>query len=485
MKLRGISAACFIFVCLLGSYGALGRGKQVPLASTCSSPKRIAVIGAGAAGTSFAYSLGRSKVQDDVSITILEASLRVGGRAMAWEYNGISVELGASIFLKENQILYNATREFNLTFEAERSVRGGRPPWGVWAGDGFAFQASKSSSATLARMFWRYGLAPVKTARLARKAADDFAHGAYGTTTDIKRVQDLVRSWGLAEVVGEPADKFFKERDIKELFTDEIIQAATRVNYAQDINAIDSLGALICMAAANGETVRVEGGNQQIFEHFVAKSGAALRLNSSVLEVQRVQGHADSAYKVTTADGQTSTFDAVVIAVPWKHEPFILLENFAKVPRPIEYVHLHVTLIANLTASPAYFGTTDPPVQILTKPHPNTPFLSLSWLSDNTIKIFSLQRMSDKVLAEIFKDFSPANVFRHSWDSYPLLKPDYLSKESYVQLDEGAWHLNGFEGVFSTMESQAAVGRAVARVAELWVEEQRETSDCYGSRSLG
>lgn len=84
------------------------------------------------------------------------------------------------------------------------------------------------------------------------------------------------------------ASDFFAQEGVSELFTNELISAGTQVNYGTPINEIHGLGALVSLAA-NG-AVSVKGGNKRIFEEFVLRSGADIRLETKVKEILELDG---------------------------------------------------------------------------------------------------------------------------------------------------------------------------------------------------
>jgi prenylcysteine oxidase / farnesylcysteine lyase len=96
---------------------------------TYTQCKSIAIIGAGAAGSSSAFFASQLEGgPHKVDITVFESSDRVGGRAFAVpiphphdpSQPPVSVEVGAGIFVTENQYMFNLSKLFNLTFNEVR-----------------------------------------------------------------------------------------------------------------------------------------------------------------------------------------------------------------------------------------------------------------------------------------------------------------------------------------------------------------------------
>jgi len=92
---------------------------------------------------------------------------------------------------------------------------------------------------------------------------------------------------------------------VGELFTDELISAATQVNYGSPVTQIHGVGALVSLAATGATSVH--GGNRRIFEEFVGRSGARLRLGEtarvqSILKLDAAKGKR-AQWVVKTASG--------------------------------------------------------------------------------------------------------------------------------------------------------------------------------------
>lgn len=82
--------------------------------------KRIAIIGAGAAGLSAAHAL---KAKGYSNITIFERANRVGGKCCTVEIDGKNYELGAGIVAEDNSVVLKLAKEFNVTLERLRFGR--------------------------------------------------------------------------------------------------------------------------------------------------------------------------------------------------------------------------------------------------------------------------------------------------------------------------------------------------------------------------
>jgi len=135
-------------------------------------------IGAGAAGSSTAYYLQKFAALSDIpiEITVFERSTYVGGRSTTinvYDDPAHPVELGASIFVEVNTILKNATDEFKLRPGGAETEE--QELLGIWNGANFVYtQKGGGSWWNIAKMIWKYGLAPVRTQNLMKSTVGSF-----------------------------------------------------------------------------------------------------------------------------------------------------------------------------------------------------------------------------------------------------------------------------------------------------------------------
>lgn len=137
------------------------------------------ISGAGAGGSSSAYHLQKyaSEAEVSINVTIFERSSYIGGRSTTVNAYGNElepVELGASIFVEVNAILKNASREFGL--HAKSSSTEEAEILGIWDGAEFVYTQKDSDWKywDIAKLFWKYGLAPLKTQRLMKTVVGRF-----------------------------------------------------------------------------------------------------------------------------------------------------------------------------------------------------------------------------------------------------------------------------------------------------------------------
>ncbi|PSR88704.1 hypothetical protein BD289DRAFT_452635 [Coniella lustricola] len=494
---------------------------QEVLQDAPSSVRQVAIIGAGAAGSSAAYHLSRYAATDgvDVNITIFEKTAHIGGRSLTVDAYGDAsepVELGASIFIEANQILWNSSLLFGLDL-IEPSSSADRLTV-IWNGDEFVFETASDSSWwwDIAKLVWKYRLAPYHAQKLTQNTVATFLKLYEKPYFPFRSLSTRAFELGLAKITGSTGQQFLAENGISAEFSNDIIQAATRVNYAANINSIHGLDTMVSMAPEGAKAVL--GGNWQIFDRMVAASGAYPALNTSVSSITlgTKPGAAYPKYLINTksADSEQETpvgvpFDNVIIATPYQFSDIkapaeVLQTTIDEIP----YVKLHVTLFASpFTISPEFLGLkagSKVPTTVLTTYAPTedgtsgeegvgkTGFFSVSTLraitNPNTgkqellYKIFSPSEVTAEFLSSLLGVQVPGSFtgattsdaetaatvdpiswyYPHVFHAYPKALPRVTFQDPI--LGNGVYYTSGIESFISTMETSALMGKNVARL---------------------
>ena len=88
----------------------------------------------------------------------------------------------------------------------------------------------------------------------------------------------FIDSLNLRELAQLQAHTYFVQNKVSPVFVEEMVNAATRANYAQSVEQVHALAGMVSMKAANAFSIR--GGNEQLFQRLMNDSGASLRLNT-------------------------------------------------------------------------------------------------------------------------------------------------------------------------------------------------------------
>lgn len=442
-----------------------------------------------------------------MNITIFERNDFVGGRSTtvnAYGNPSIPVELGASIFVKVNTILNDAVREFNLSTD-NLSSTGSIPgaSLAVWDGQRFVYTQSGSGSWwDTAKLLWKYGFTPIKIMRLVRPVVAKFLEMYEEPVFPFESLTQAAQDVGLLAVVAATGEQYIAENLITGDFIREIVQASTRVNYASNLRFIHGLEAMVCMAIEDAHGVA--GGNWQIFDHMIKASNATIHLKQAV---DRIDAPKSSGQITLHTNGigseeyiPANDFDEVILATPLQFSNVSFKDLDVDVD-DIPYVQLHVTLLTSPhLISPAFFGRPSdqpaPKVILTTLSKDEQPergpagvgspgFFSVSLLDpvvnpktdgqEYLYKIFSQQAPTANFLSQLLGFETPDSeddadlseedvswIYRKLWNSYPYEYPRVTFEK--IKLADGLWYTSGMDSFISTMETNALMGKNVAKL---------------------
>ncbi|KFY41296.1 hypothetical protein V495_04992 [Pseudogymnoascus sp. VKM F-4514 (FW-929)] len=443
------------------------------LESDASDVKQIAIIGAGAAGSSTAYYLHKLAEEEgiEVNITVFERSSYIGGRSTtvnAYDNQSHPVELGASIFVHINEILMNATKEFGLELnpladeEQHETV-------GIWNGEKFVLTQTSGGWEwwNTAKMIWKYGISPIRANNLMKATVAKFLELYKPPFFPFRSLTERVIELDLVSATGVTGDQLLAANSVYPPFTTDIIQAFTRVNYLQNLGVIHGLETMVSMST-DGAT-QVKGGNWQMFDRMLNASGATVHLDTAVSSLEKDNGRYTLTSKPTnaawTSVSSEQRFDSVVIAAPFQYTGLKLSDGIVeKTPDEIPYVQLHATLFTTpLKLDGSYFGLK--PGDVV----PTTVYTTLSPSDDPTSRTDIVVPKLDSVT------FTPDDditwFYPHVWNSYPYEYPRVTFED--IELARGLYYTAGIESFISTMETSALMGK---NVAQLLVEDFVEMS---------
>lgn len=489
-------------------------------------------IGAGSAGSSTAYYL-KERSLVPIDITVFESSDYVGGRSTtvnAFNDPSYPAELGGSIFVRVNKNLVSAAKKFGLIHSKAFNERPQESKYdlGVWTGTEMIFTQATDTSwwSDVAKLVWRYGLAPILTQRLTTSTVEKFLKMYDGPYFPFRDLSETVQAIGLLDFTGHTGQQVLEKAGINQKFSTEIIQSSTRVNYGQNLGVIHGLETLVCMATDGAMSIK--GGNWQIFDQMIRASGANLRLNTTVSSIDRHEdGHYSVRYRHASSEAESTSdfanFDAVVLAAPYHSSGLegSINPSLTNPPDKIPYVTLHVTLLTSPhKLSPTYFNvqnTDEVPEMVITtlpsglelgsdKDHAVGPsvFWSVSTLAaipreDESgrrtthylYKIFSPQAANSTLISQLLgldtdtstgssiSDLSPRDVswsYVKTWQSYPFELPR-VTFESLNLDDHHLYYTSAIEPFISTMETSSLMGSNIAAlIADEWYR------DSIGSR---
>lgn len=415
----------------------------------------------------------------------------MGGRCAtvnAYESPLEPVELGASIFVKVNHNIVSAVERLGLSTQGlgasmDEEQEEDADDLGVWDGLDWVFYLDEKSPSwwNAIKIIWNYGLAPLRTRNLMKSTVGKFLKMYSEPYFPFRDLSETAYELGLTDVTAVTGEQYLAANNIGEAFGRNLIQASTRVNYAQNLDRIHGLETMVCMATDGAMSIK--GGNWQVFAGMVAESQAKLKLNTTVTGVRMDEdgkyhlGISDPIGRVELSDEAEATYDSVILAAPYQFADLSITPEPQNPPEAIPYVGLHVTLFTSpYLMNPQLFGMKADarvPSTILTtlpgpgEAIPKLDFYSISRLRTLTnphtgrreylYKIFSPQTLStayisalmdingakscheaDRLRAQVdgpSDDDKITWLYRKFWHSYPVELPRITFESSTIRLD--------------------------------------------------
>ncbi|PPQ78142.1 hypothetical protein CVT24_006425 [Panaeolus cyanescens] len=445
-----------------------------------AAPLKIAIIGAGAGGSSAAFWISKAMKRSNLSasIDVYEQSSYIGGRSLSVDQPGpinnffpynLSVELGAHTFEDSHRHMWRAAFEFNLPVATVDSQDKAMHFW-----DGLKLVVCSplpvvqhETNYTPQRMspsFWpivdflQYHGCPSFTlgsgfAR-AQQVATKFAEVYQKSFSAWYTPLDLVQRLGFEDLLTNKTSNYFLQTGASKSLIDGMI-APLLPGYIHD--QTHSLQSLFHMTPSS--LYQIPGGTRRIFENFIESSSASLFLNTTVKCIDRVAG--SQRWRVNTTSNHTE-YDFVILAAPFHQANIVVPQSLSKQVPLVTQQDVHVTVVLTQTPSlnTTFLGlpSFDEGARYVNASHDvkigQGVFSSLSYWKQGPdlwlVNIKSQAHLSDEWVACAFTDGVKV-VHRHKWQH---LRQVPTLDFSPIRLEEGFYYLNTFESVLSSMETQ-------------------------------
>lgn len=445
---------------------------------------RIAVIGAGSAGTYAAYHLYK-KLGEHIDFTIYERKEHAGGRAWNVDFAGTHTEVGGVLLHSSGAYGYELM-DFTGCKEgvAGVSIDGKRETYAFWTDRGFPV-FTKTTLASMALGILRYvgprsALAVTNAAKNMAKnwesVYDLQAKGCY-----VKKPEELLAQLGLLDATQQDIRSFLKDQGVNTRMAEDIVEPIIHNMYNQglELNAFAGLVGLAGAGLAGGHLFAVEGGNWTLFQKTLEKMHVDLRLNTVVTRVDvAASDTSDTTFTVYTEHDQPQEFDVVLLAAPPALSGITLTQGDNEIPLvKNEYQRVHTTLVVG-SLRPEYFHAPQDkqlPSTIFTADSAKAPFKSVGitgfspQYNTRMYKIFSAEHaMTEQELSEIFSDVK--DIYEHVWaGAYPKLGTQV--QHVPFELVPGLYFANAFETAAGSIEVEAVSGANAAGLAEEYLKE--------------
>lgn len=447
--------------------------------STDASEKRpfknIAIIGAGAGGTSAAYFLSQYAKKNPngppIRIHVFEKTGRVGGRALpiffGSEYD--KYEMGASSFVPVNFNLVNASRDFKIELD---NVGVWNFTLGLYNGNKFVAFHGNGLFKTL-EFYARYGWGFLRANQFANFVKHKFLILYDESLPPYESVEEMLQRVDLLHYVSRTSkDVLLNDWNAGPVYTDQLFQAIMRKIYAHD-NSLHAFAGAISLIPVQG-SLTARKGNDKFYIKFLEHSSAKLHLNSPITKLTRVPGGSSrDRYKLEVAGTEVSeTFDAVILATPF-HLSNIKVENLNVQFKEVPYKDVYVTVVEEAALNPAYFNL---------KPWETLPQAIFGYnatypiqyiLNDykhRRVDIESIVPLSIEQLDPMFiAPIAPNQITFKHWKAYPVptIKPLPLHGGRMfppIILGPSFYYVNAAEPAVSCMEVEIMSARNIVRL---------------------
>jgi prenylcysteine oxidase/farnesylcysteine lyase len=419
------------------------------------------------------------KLEQEVSITVYERKEHVGGRAWDLQFAGTRIEVGGTLLHSSGKY----TMELMQFTESKAgssglSVDGKDETYAFWTNKGFVVNTHASLKSMAVNILKHVGIGS------ARKVASN----AMGMATKWENIykllddgqtfttpQELLKALNLYESTQLSLADYLGKLGANRRMTYDIVEPIIHNMYNQgaEIGALAGLVGLAGAGLAGGYLFAIEDGNWTIYNKALAKIGADLRTDTQVTLIEKLSGSdARTRFAVTTADGNTEYYDAVILAAPLALADLELRSDGTPLNATVyPYQEVQTTLVVG-TLNPAFFGV-DPkkrlPSTVFTADSAGAPFKSIGvtghspTYNSRIYKIFSASHeMTDEELGHIFSTIH--DVYRFAWrGAYPVISPDI--DHLPFELAPGLFYACAFETAAGAIEVESVGGYNTAELA--------------------
>ena len=132
----------------------------------------------------------------------------------AYENTLEPVELGASIFVEVNTILKNSSDKFGL--QPRRSESEEEEILGIWNGQTFVYTQKDSGWKywDIAKLLWKYGLAPIRTQNLMKSTVGKFRKLYEYPFFPFRSLSDRALDLGLTDVTSVTGEQLLAANNV-------------------------------------------------------------------------------------------------------------------------------------------------------------------------------------------------------------------------------------------------------------------------------
>ncbi len=420
------------WLAVLAAWLCMAAGKQ-----------KVCIIGAGVAGASCAYRLSQA-AKTAMDVVVLERNDRVGGRLLSIEVQGQRVNVGGDAWMSANEQLMDLMHTLPIPVSSGGDYSGNGKT-AIFDGKQL-FPSSKFEPVTELKVAAELELAKFRL----HKNYEANARQPFATIDEYARV-------GVSNYLTQTAAAWAEGAGLSSFFRRFQWEPLTRTIYDQDLGM--TLFASLVSLLSTERSYAARDGNDAIVKLLLEKSGASVRLNSAVADIQ------SQTLVDVNGNAIVSGCNHIVLAAPIEMAGGSLAQRLGlKLAR--NYHHWWVSIVGAARFNASYFGSASPvPDSILTLGNSTVPWTTCAVIAKgnvtNIYKCFSNSDISSLIKSRLFEGVQDSHVhyFGHTF-------PQMLPGNSFqpVVLDGGILYTGALESVAVAMESAIISGYNAARI---------------------
>lgn len=269
---------------------------------------------------------------------------------------------------------------------------------------------------------------------------------------------------------------YLLEKGYTAQFINELVVGGMRVNYGQN-TTMGAFAGMVSLAGMESGLWQVVGGNNQVCERLLSRSGVGVMYNTTVTHIdKRSSPSGKTVYSLSlNVTGSSNIvkkdYDVVILAAPLEKAD-IQFTGFPVNPSANGVFERTVATFVSGSLNLSHFHYTNSPADfpslVMTTETPNVTFNCIGQQatvdqklpSMETYKVFSRKLMTEQEINTLFSDVKTVAV--KDWLAYPHYNPppDFLP----FLLDDHLFYLNTIEWAASAMEMSCISAKNVALI---------------------
>ena len=319
--------------------------------------------------------------------------------------------------------------------------------FGIFNGERFIYLETGPSIIDYLKLLWRYGFQPIKINWLVSDMLNQFdnIYKLQRENRAFTSVPDMLAAMGgsdMADLAQITLADYLLKKGYTAEFINELVVGHTRLNYGQNAT-VSAFSGMVALAGMESGRWQVVGGNNQVCERLLSRSGVSVSYNTTVSHIAKgTSSSGNTVYTISynvngSSDGTMTQYDTVVLAAPLE-KAGIEFTGFPVTPKGIGTFQRTVATLVAGSVNTSHFQYTgspgDFPSIVLTMEVPNISFNCIGQQStvnqklpnETVYKVFSRQLLSDQDISALFSHVN--STVLKNWLAYPHYDPpiDFL-----------------------------------------------------------